>query len=64
MEQLDRRLPWVELLFTSRPQEKFVRDFKRAFAPVIPGPASDRGDVRLTFANNGWKVDSHAVAAP
>lgn len=64
MEQLDRPTPWVELLFTSRPQEKFVRDFKRAFAPVVPGPSADRGDVRLSFAKGAWAVDSHAVAPP
>jgi hypothetical protein len=63
MEQLDRPQPWIRLLFTCRPLEKFVRDFKTSFAPVR-GPSLAEDDVRLSFSGGSWSIDRHAVAVP
>jgi hypothetical protein len=51
----------VSVLFTSRPQEKFVRDFRDIVEAVAGGPAADCGDVQLRYDHNGWRVTKHAV---
>lgn len=61
IEQLRRPSHPVSILFTTRPQEKFVRDFGDLIEPVSGGPAGDAGDVRLSFDGGNWVVDRHWV---
>ncbi|HET9067348.1 MAG TPA: hypothetical protein VFN28_01800 [Amaricoccus sp.] len=60
MEHLAAR-PGDRLLFTSRPQEPKVRDYRRRIAAATGAPA-EKGDVRIAFGGGGWEVLKHAVA--
>jgi hypothetical protein len=55
----------MSLLFTSRPQRQYVEDFTDLFHGRFGYPAGqDRGDVRMVFDDDGWKVTHHAVEPP
>jgi hypothetical protein len=63
VEAIRKESDKVRLLFTSRPREEKVRDFKAMFGPLTDPPQSS-GDVRLVYDENGWKVVAHVIAAP
>lgn len=50
----------VHVLFTSRPREEKVREFKSMIYPVVDKPA-EFGDVRLLFDKKRWHVKKHAI---
>ena len=50
----------VRILFTSRPREDKVREFKSMIYPATDKP-SNVGDVRLLFDKRRWRVTKHAI---
>jgi hypothetical protein len=64
IELLERPGREIELLFTSRPLEPKVRDVTHLFSPVVPGPAADCGDIRMTATGGRWTIVQHAIAVP
>jgi beta-lactamase superfamily II metal-dependent hydrolase len=50
----------VQILFTSRPRRKFVRDYQTLIAPAVGVPKA-AGDVRLAFDGQQWNVKKHSV---
>lgn len=51
----------LKLLFTSRPLDKHVRDYKDLIQPSAGGLPSPKGDVRLSFDGSKWSVTKHCV---
>jgi hypothetical protein len=50
----------VEILFTGRPREAYVRDYRKLIASPVGTPQS-AGDIRLEFDGRNWAVTKHAV---
>ena len=44
-----------------RPEQLEVNDYVDLIEGTV-GPAGDRGDVRMSFADGVWRVDAHAIA--
>jgi hypothetical protein len=53
----------VQVLFTSRPRDAYVRDYLTLIAPAIGAP-KPAGDIRLVFDGRSWAVKKHAVQVP
>jgi hypothetical protein len=53
----------VQLLFTGRPRDAYVRNYKTLIAPPVGIPKA-AGDIRLTFDGRSWTVEKHAVQVP
>jgi hypothetical protein len=53
----------VQILFTGRPRDSYVRNYKTLIAPPVgvPKPA---GDIRLTFDGRNWTIEKHAIQVP
>lgn len=53
----------VSLLFTCQPRREKVEAYRDLIAPATAA-ADDRGDVRLHFDGQDWKVDNHLIHVP
>lgn len=61
IEKLKKGPDEIQLLFSSKPREQKVRDYKDLCAPTV-GRSAKNGNVRLVFENGTWEVASHKVS--
>jgi hypothetical protein len=50
----------VQILFTGRPRDESVRDYRTLIALAI-GTPKPAGDIRLVFDGRSWAVEKHAI---
>lgn len=62
LARLGGKINKVRILFTSEPRADAVTDYRERASPPVPkNQNSDRGDVRLLYANKRWVVKKHAI---
>lgn len=62
MTQLGRKASHVQVLFTSQPLHSAISNYIKRIGPAAPrGSSADRGDIRLVFAENRWKIQKHSI---
>jgi len=60
ISRLRRKENEPRLLFTSMPQDSKIEPYRELVHPAV-SLSAEEGDVRLSYDNSEWRVDSHAI---